>query len=94
MPYGKEGPFDDQSTTSTLIDLLFDNRKKNPPDEKPIFQNVAMLATALGPNLTRHMHEVLDLMFQWGLTEPLRQALVAIARHIPPLLRSIQGETQ
>lgn len=50
-----------------------------------------MLATALGPNLTRHMHEVLDLMFQWGLTEPLRQALVVIARHIPPLLRSIQG---
>lgn len=51
-----------------------------------------MLATALGPNLTRHMHEVLDLMFQWGLTEPLRQALVVIARHIPPLLRSIQGQ--
>jgi FKBP12-rapamycin complex-associated protein len=51
-----------------------------------------MLATALGPSLTRHMHEVLDLMFQWGLTEQLRMALVAIARHIPPLLRSIQGK--
>lgn len=64
--------------------------KKNAPDEKPIFQCVAMMATALGPKLSSLMHEVLDLMFQWGLTEPLRQALVVIARHIPPLLREIQ----
>ena len=71
-------------------DALRQRGRKNAPDEKPIFQCVAMLATALGPTLTRLMHEVLDLMFQWGLTEPLRQALVVIARHIPPLLRSIQ----
>ncbi|KAJ9098776.1 hypothetical protein QFC19_006252 [Naganishia cerealis] len=64
--------------------------KKNAPDEKPIFQCIAMLASALGPNMTKYMHEVLDLMFQWGLTEQLRQALVVIARHIPPLLESIQ----
>jgi hypothetical protein len=50
-----------------------------------------MLASALGPSMTKYMHEVLDLMFQWGLTEQLRQALVVIARHIPPLLESIQG---
>jgi hypothetical protein len=65
--------------------------KKNAPDEKPIFQCIAMLASALGPSMTKYMHEVLDLMFQWGLTEQLRQALVVIARHIPPLLDSIQG---
>lgn len=67
-------------------------RKKNAPDEKPIFQCIAMLASALGPSMTKFMHEVLDLMFQWGLTEQLRQALVVIARHIPPLLESIQGK--
>jgi FKBP12-rapamycin complex-associated protein len=72
---------------------LCDNRKKNAPDEKPIFQCIAMLASALGPNMTKYMHEVLDLMFQWGLTEQLRQALVVIARHIPPLLESIQGKS-
>ncbi len=49
-----------------------------------------MLATSLGPNLTRYMHDVLDLVFQWGLTEALRQTLTTIATHIPPLLRSIQ----
>jgi FKBP12-rapamycin complex-associated protein len=51
-----------------------------------------MLATAVGPNLTKHLHDQLELMFQCGLSEPLRQALVSIAKHIPPLLKSIQGE--
>jgi FKBP12-rapamycin complex-associated protein len=56
-----------------------------------MFQCVGMLATAVGPNLTKLLHDQLDLMFACGLSEPLRQALVAIARHIPPLLRTIQG---
>ncbi len=51
-----------------------------------------MLTTSVGPMLTRQMHEVLDLMFPWGLSEALYHALEVIARHIPPLLRSIQGE--
>ena len=59
--------------------------------EEPIFQCIGMLATSVGPNLTKLLHDQLDLMFACGLTEPLRQALVAIARHIPPLLRTIQG---
>ncbi len=50
-----------------------------------------MLASAVGPNLTKHLHDQLDLMFACGLSEPLRQALVAISGHIPPLLRTIQG---
>lgn len=50
-----------------------------------------MLASAVGPNLTKLLHDQLDLMFTCGLSEPLRQALVAIARHIPPLLKTIQG---
>lgn len=60
--------------------------------EEPIFQCVGMLAQAVGPNLTKLLHDQLDLMFGCGLSEPLRQALVAIATHIPPLLKTIQGE--
>ena len=70
------------------------HRKKNAPFEGPIFQSLAMLTTSVGPMLTRQMHEVLDLMFPWGLSEALWNALQVIASHIPPLLRSIQGELQ
>jgi FKBP12-rapamycin complex-associated protein len=56
-----------------------------------MFQCVGMLASAVGPNLTKLLHDQLDLMFACGLSEPLRQALIAIARHIPPLLKTIQG---
>ncbi|KIK95251.1 hypothetical protein PAXRUDRAFT_33077 [Paxillus rubicundulus Ve08.2h10] len=64
--------------------------KKNAPSEEPIFQCVGMLASAVGPNLTKRLHDQLDLFFACGLSEPLRQALVAIARNIPPLLKTIQ----
>ncbi|KAI1796782.1 atypical/PIKK/FRAP protein kinase [Ganoderma leucocontextum] len=64
--------------------------KKNALSEEPIFQCVGMLAQAVGPNLTKLLHDQLDLMFGCGLSEPLRQALVAIATHIPPLLKTIQ----
>lgn len=53
-----------------------------------------MLATAVGPNLTKLLHDQLDLMLACGLSEALRQALAAIAKHIPPLLRPIQGAFQ
>ncbi|TDL23875.1 atypical/PIKK/FRAP protein kinase [Rickenella mellea] len=64
--------------------------KKNAPEQEPMFQCVGMLAEAVGPNLTKLLHDQLDLMFACGLSEPLRQALTMIARHIPPLLRTIQ----
>ncbi|KAF8892145.1 phosphatidylinositol 3-kinase [Infundibulicybe gibba] len=57
--------------------------RKNAPSEEPIFQCIGMLASAVGPNLTKLLHEQLDLMLACGLSEPLRQALVAIARYIP-----------
>lgn len=50
-----------------------------------------MLASAVGPNLTKLLHDQLKLMFDCELNEPLHQALVAIAKHIPPLLKTIQG---
>ena len=55
-----------------------------------MFQCIGMLAAAVGPNLTKLLHDQLDFMFDCGLSEPLRQALTSIARHIPPLLRTIQ----
>ncbi|KAF8519025.1 phosphatidylinositol 3-kinase [Hysterangium stoloniferum] len=66
------------------------SRKKNAPSEEPIFQCIGMLAASVGPNLTKLLHDQLDLMFACGLSEPLRSALVSIARHIPPLLNTIQ----
>lgn len=73
------------------IQLTFTSSKKNAPSEEPIFQCIGMLASAVGPNLTKLLHDQLDLMFDCGLSEPLRQALTAIATHVPPLLKTIQG---
>jgi serine/threonine-protein kinase mTOR len=56
----------------------------------PVYQCISMLAIAVGPTLTKHMHELLDYMFAGGLTESLRQALVDLSTHIPPLLPTIQ----
>lgn len=52
-----------------------------------------MLAEAVGPNLTKLLHDQLDLMFACGLSEPLVQALTFIARDIGPLLKTIQGDS-
>lgn len=49
-----------------------------------------MLATAVGSALTKHMHELLDLMFAYGLSESLVLALQDLATNIPPLLPTIQ----
>ena len=65
--------------------------KKNAPSEEPIFQCIGMLASAVGPNLTKLLHDQVKLMFDCELSEPLHHALVAIAKHIPPLLKTIQG---
>ena len=45
-----------------------------------------MLATAVGQALTKHMHELLDIMLAQGLSEALTQALSDLAHYIPPLL--------
>ncbi|KAF9454266.1 phosphatidylinositol 3-kinase [Macrolepiota fuliginosa MF-IS2] len=64
--------------------------RKNAPSEEPLFQCIGMLAAAVGPNLTKLLHDQLDLMMSCGLSEPLKNALVVIAKHIPPLLKTIQ----
>lgn len=72
--------------------LLNESRKNTgPPIEESIFQCIGMLAAAVGPNLTKLLHDQLDLMMACGLSEPLVQALSAIVKYIPPLLKTIQG---
>lgn len=73
--------------------LLTARRRKNATSEEPIFQCIGMLASAVGPNLTKLLHDQLDLMLACGLSEPLIQALAAIAKFIPPLLKTIQGKS-
>lgn len=51
-----------------------------------------MLAKAFGPILTKHMHDLLDLMFASGLSESLKQALRVTADNVKPLQKTIQGE--
>lgn len=50
-----------------------------------------MLAKAVGPNLTKLLHDQLDLMFACGLSGALISALKEITTNIPPLLKTIQG---
>jgi len=69
--------------------ILRISRNKN-IQEAPIFECISMLATAVGQALTKHMHELLDLIFACGLSESLTQALVDLAHYIPPLLPIIQ----
>ncbi|CAG8608891.1 7808_t:CDS:10, partial [Acaulospora colombiana] len=49
-----------------------------------------MLAAAVGPNLTKLLHDQLDLIFAYEFNEYVRSSLAACAKSIPPLLRSIQ----
>jgi FKBP12-rapamycin complex-associated protein len=50
-----------------------------------------MLAQSVGQALTKHMHELLDLMFAFGLSRGLFNATVQLGKDIPPLLPEIQG---
>jgi FKBP12-rapamycin complex-associated protein len=50
------------------------------------------LAVAVGPALTKHMHEILDFMFSGGISSSLVQALVDLSINIPPLAGTIQGK--
>jgi FKBP12-rapamycin complex-associated protein len=67
--------------------------KKGAPSEESIFQCIGMLAQSVGQALTKHMHELLDLMFAYGLSPALEHALTQLGKDIPPLLPEIQGET-
>lgn len=75
-----------------LVLIIRNYRRKGAPSEDSIFQCIGMLAQSVGPALTKHMHELLDLMFAYGLSPSLHAALQQLGRDIPPLLPDIQGE--
>jgi FKBP12-rapamycin complex-associated protein len=58
--------------------------------EGSIFQCISSLSIAVGPALTKHMHDTLDFMFQGGISSALIQALFDLSKHIPPLANSIR----
>lgn len=70
---------------------LLQRGKKGAPSEESIFQCIGMLAQSVGQALTKHMHELLDLMFAYGLSPALEIALTQLGKDIPPLLPEIQG---
>lgn len=70
-----------------------DSSRQRKEIEAASFYCVSKLATAVGQALTKHMHDLLDLMFNCGLSEPLVQALSNISERIKPLSRTIQGMT-
>ncbi|CAG8465028.1 34810_t:CDS:10, partial [Racocetra persica] len=78
------------SILSNIKEGLSTRARSRGGSEAPLFQCIGMLARAVGQALTKHMHELLDLMFACGLSEQLRQALTELAIFIPPLLPNIQ----
>ncbi|KNC98625.1 uncharacterized protein SPPG_06307 [Spizellomyces punctatus DAOM BR117] len=83
------GPYLD-GTLQNIKDGLNIKGRGRVTHEAPIFQCISMLAQAVGPALTKYMHDLLEQMFSGGLSEPLRQALVDLSVYIPPLLSIIQ----
>ncbi|KAJ2062155.1 phosphatidylinositol kinase- protein kinase tor1 [Coemansia sp. S146] len=55
-----------------------------------ILQTIAMLATAMGPTLTRYMREILDLMFTTGLSQALCDSLAVLEREVSQLVPAIR----
>ncbi|KAJ2641070.1 phosphatidylinositol kinase- protein kinase tor1, partial [Coemansia sp. RSA 1694] len=55
-----------------------------------ILQTIAMLATAMGPTLTRYMRDILDLMFTTGLSQALCDSLAVLECEVSQLVPAIQ----
>ncbi|KAI9091315.1 armadillo-type protein [Phlyctochytrium arcticum] len=84
------GPYLDGALQNIKDGLNSKGRNRASSSEAQVFQCISMLAQAVGPALTKYMHELLEQMFASGLSEPLRQALVDLSVYIPPLLTTIQ----
>ncbi|KAJ8457723.1 hypothetical protein ONZ45_g18201 [Pleurotus djamor] len=87
--HGDMKPFLEQIMLNAKSCLLM-RGKKNATSEEPVLQCIGMLATAVGPNLTKLLHDQLDLIFACGLSKALKSCLTDIAKAIPPLLKTIQ----
>jgi FKBP12-rapamycin complex-associated protein len=49
-----------------------------------------MLSKSVGPVLSKFVHDLLDHMFNIGLSDSFRLSLVDLSENIPPLLPTIQ----
>lgn len=79
-----------EAILASIKEALVNRGKKNSPSEASIFHCISKCASAVGQAMTKHMHELLELMFSNGLSDPLRTALVDLVQYIPPLLPIIQ----
>lgn len=50
------------------------------------------MVVAVGPAMTKFMHEILDVMFQFGLSDSLCVAAMDLSVNIPPLHFTIQSK--
>ncbi|CAO3647953.1 unnamed protein product [Mucor fragilis] len=82
-------PYLDATLTCIKEALMVKGRQRK-ENESAIFTCISMLATAVGQALTKYLHDLLDLMFHCGLSEPLVAALSNIADRIKPLSPVIQ----
>ncbi|KAI8062483.1 armadillo-type protein [Gongronella butleri] len=83
------GPYLDATLICIKETLMLKERQRK-EIENSVFVCISMLATAVGQALTKYMHDLLDLMFHCGLSEPLVAALSNIADRIKPLAPVIQ----
>ncbi|KAJ1765017.1 phosphatidylinositol kinase- protein kinase tor1, partial [Coemansia sp. RSA 1843] len=86
-----------EPTTRAIRDVLIQRVKLRAPltaepDETAvaILQAIAILASAMGPALTRYMREILDLMFTTGLSQALCDSLAVLEREVSQLQPAIQ----
>ncbi|KAJ1827403.1 phosphatidylinositol kinase- protein kinase tor1, partial [Coemansia sp. RSA 2599] len=85
-----------EPTTKAIREILMQHTKdrntKNDADENTtaVLRTIAVLAKAFGSSLTKHMHEILDLMFTTGLSQALCESLADIGNSIPQLRKPIQ----
>lgn len=78
------------TTMANIKEGLTVKGKNKTVGDSSIFLCISFLAAAVGPALTKYMHEILDLMFFSGISESLRASLIDISTNIPPLLPIIR----
>lgn len=80
------------ATLTCIKEALSVKGRQRKEVETATFSCISMLATAVGQALTKYLHDLLELMFNGGLSEPLVAALSNIADRIKPLSPVIQGK--
>ncbi|KAI8322743.1 hypothetical protein GQ54DRAFT_141261 [Martensiomyces pterosporus] len=88
-------PFTEMTTRAIRDTLIQRVKARVPPSETDetaaaILETIALLATAMGPALTRYVRDLLDLMFTTGLSQTLCDSLAVLEREVNQLSAAIQ----